>query len=169
MTRRPPVPDGPEGKLRRYARSRPGPLPTPCLIWDGPRNNYDYGILNVRSDSFLVHRYVWERDNGPIPPGKEVLHACDTPPCFALDHLRVGTRGDNMADARERGRTARGSRNGRATLTEEQVMEIYEIVTSPNCPPYAELVVRYGVQKSTFSNIKYGTLWSHLTGARRGA
>ena len=40
----------------------------------------------------LLHRWVWEQVNGPIPPGMVVMHRCDNPPCFRLDHLMLGTQ-----------------------------------------------------------------------------
>jgi hypothetical protein len=35
--------------------------------------------------------------------GKVVRHRCDNPPCFRFDHLELGTIGDNVRDAVERG------------------------------------------------------------------
>jgi hypothetical protein len=40
-----------------------------------------------------------------------VLHDCDNPPCFRLDHLRLGTHAENMADMRAKGRDNLGGNN----------------------------------------------------------
>jgi HNH endonuclease len=44
----------------------------------------------------LVHRFVWEHINGPIPDGLNVLQSCDNPPCSRPSHLFLGTHTDNM-------------------------------------------------------------------------
>jgi hypothetical protein len=81
---------------------------TPCVEYDGFRNANGYGRVNKRVGGKLVseyvHRLVWEATNGPIPPGMLVMHLCDNPPCYRLDHLRLGTPADNMADMKAKGR-----------------------------------------------------------------
>lgn len=94
---------------------------TPCVEWPNARNDAGYGTRWTGSRTtgdrrkVYVHRWVWERFNGPIPPGREVMHRCDNPPCFRLDHLRLGTRQDNAADMAAKGRSGRGNRPRRAT------------------------------------------------------
>ncbi len=70
------------------------------------RSGNGYG--KHRNQEYL-HRWVWEQINGPIPPGMEVMHLCDNPPCFLYEHLMLGTHADNMADMQTKGRL----RNGR--------------------------------------------------------
>ena len=72
----------------------------------GSRNAQGYGVRYVkRFRSRLVHRQMWEMAYGPIPDGVCVLHSCDNPACFRLDHLFLGTRTDNAADRHGKGRT----------------------------------------------------------------
>jgi len=77
-----------------------------------------YGKRYIRGSkpyrSVLVHRWVWEQINGPIPEGLEVMHICDNRACYRLDHLRLGTHSDNMRDMHTKGR-AGGGRKWRAT------------------------------------------------------
>ena len=35
------------------------------------------------------HRYVWEKENGPLPGEMQVHHACRNKCCINLDHLEV--------------------------------------------------------------------------------
>ena len=81
---------------------------TPCVVYEGFRNAGGYGRVNKRVDgkliSWFVHRLAWEAVHGPIPPGMCVMHLCDNPPCYRLDHLKLGTPAENMADMKEKGR-----------------------------------------------------------------
>lgn len=85
------------------------PLDTPCLEWTGCRIEDGYGrkITGSRKGGrrlVLVHRWVWEKEFGPIPEGLCVLHRCDNPPCINLDHLFLGTLSDNALDRETKGR-----------------------------------------------------------------
>jgi HNH endonuclease len=84
-------------------------LETPCREYMGPRTHDGYGRRQdqhsrERFSSALVHRQMWEMAHGSIPDGMYVLHACDNPPCFRLDHLFLGTKGDNNFDMSAKGR-----------------------------------------------------------------
>jgi hypothetical protein len=86
-----------------------------CREYQGLRDPQGYGRRQVRRfSSQLVHRQVWEMAYGPIPEGMCVLHKCDNPPCFLIDHLFLGTRGDNNQDSASKGR----SRNALTGVTE---------------------------------------------------
>ena len=89
----------------------PTPLETPCREWQGGKNGVGYGVIyreprkpNGKLSAWLVHHWVWTLANGPILDGMVVLHRCDNPPCFRLDHLVLGTRGDNHRDMVSKGR-----------------------------------------------------------------
>ena len=99
----------PTGARRRVSTRRslsdyptPTPQATPCRLWQGPIDRYGYG---KRPDRELVHQWVWRTANGPIPDGMEVMHHCDQPLCYRLDHLYLGTHADNMRAMKERGRS----------------------------------------------------------------
>ena len=67
-----------------------------CIIWTGAKSDRGYGkiYLNGTTKNY-VHRYVWERDNGPIPAGMEIDHTCWNRACVNPDHLRLTTRKQN--------------------------------------------------------------------------
>ena len=81
-------------------------LDTPCREWPGARTSGGYGERRVGGKVVYVHRWVWESVHGPT--SEHVLHRCDNPPCFRLDHLFTGTHDDNMADMVAKGRASNG-------------------------------------------------------------
>ena len=90
-----------------------GPIEkSPCIEWIGGKTGGPYGgyghyyVGRGRRDrrKVYVHRIAWEEVNGPIPEGMQVLHRCDNPSCYNVNHLFLGTQADNLADARSKGR-----------------------------------------------------------------
>ena len=136
-----------------------------CWLWTGSVSAQDYGHFWARYEGeqfYKAHRYSYRIHHGPIPEGLHVLHSCDVCRCVNPRHLSVGTQAMNMRQCRLKGRSNRGSINGRAKLTEDQVMEI---INTPN-ETCAALGKKYGVHNSVISNIRIGKKWSHLTGIK---
>lgn len=99
--------------LAEYVSSRLMPCPpSSCQLWIGGYSAAGYGYLDYGGKRLSVHRVVWELFRGPIPPGMNVCHHCDVPPCGNPDHLFLGTHADNRRDCTEKGRAARGDANG---------------------------------------------------------
>lgn len=69
-----------------------------CILWIGATNPYGYGQTSMKGMERLVHRRAFAEAYGPIPYGKCVLHKCDVPNCFNVDHLFIGTKRDNRLD-----------------------------------------------------------------------
>ncbi len=67
-------------------------LKGPCRVFEGSKHSQGYGQINIANRPILVHRYVWEREKGPIPPGMEIDHQCRNRACCNVDHLRVVTQ-----------------------------------------------------------------------------
>jgi hypothetical protein len=83
-----------------------------CWEWVGARtpNGYGYFYMGRPAGGGSVHRYAYELQNGPLPPGMWALHHCDNKPCVRGNHLYAGTAMDN-ANAREtRGRGPQSSK-----------------------------------------------------------
>lgn len=81
-----------------------------CLIYQGVINNNGYGQIGVDRKPRLVHRVVYEATIGAIPAGLDLMHSCDRRPCVTVAHLSPGTRKQNMADAKAKGRLCSGER-----------------------------------------------------------
>lgn len=56
------------------------------------------GMLNAHVAAYLV----WH-DMVEVPPGRQINHRCDNPPCCRPDHLYLGTKSENALDAIDRG------------------------------------------------------------------
>jgi hypothetical protein len=134
----------------RRGRQVPG-VEGRCLEWIGATNEDGYGDLCYEGKRQRVHRLTWVHHNGPLTPERpHVLHRCDVPNCIRRKHLWDGTHADNMKDRAKKNRgNTRGQRNGRAKLTDAQVLMIRE-----ECGPQLVLAKRYGVGQSTISRIK---------------
>jgi hypothetical protein len=104
-----------------------------------------------------IHRYTYEKHYGKIPDGLIVRHKCDNPSCINIEHLELGTHADNVADRVSRGRSAKGSSNGRAKLNELQVMEIKKSHLSNG-----ELALFYNVDRKVIYNIRKNKTWKHV-------
>lgn len=130
-----------------------------CWLWKGSRRDrYGYGLFGTAR----AHRVAFELHHGTEPARGEVIrHDCDTPLCCNPMHLLGGTHLDNVQDRNERGRTARGSDNGRAVLSRDQALAIYRAEGS-----LASIGKSFGVAKATVRDIKDGTNWGWLTGAK---
>ena len=95
----------------------------------------------------LTHRVAWELENGPIPTGMQVCHACDNPPCSNVGHLFLGTQGENLADMVSKGRqnNARGESHHSARLSDEEVSELRRL--APTVNNHAALGRMFGISK----------------------
>lgn len=125
-----------------------------CWDWQGRKNDSGYG----RYKSKMAHRVAYESVNGPIPDGMIIRHTCDNPSCCNPRHLIAGTHQQNSDDCVERGRQAKGTRNGRARLTDAQVREI----RSTQSETLASLADRFGVSRATISYVRSGRSYKYV-------
>lgn len=147
----------------------PTPLPTPCRVYRGPKIGSGYGAPTFRKRQVLLHRWIIEQAEGlPLGPGEVVMHLCDNPPCFRLDHLRRATHAENMADAKAKGRTRNRPHYGEANggggkLTQAKADEIrrrWEPGTPWSEPNSTRaLAAEFGVGETTIRNIGTGKWW----------
>ncbi len=104
-----------------------------CLEWPRSRLEFGYGRVYVPDVGRVVYAHIlaYGLKVRPIPPGLKVLHKCDNPPCFRPNHLFTGTMKDNMQDCLAKGRLRRGDKrgmnNGRAKLTDADVLDIRDL------------------------------------------
>ena len=151
-----------------------------CWLWTASTKDGQYGCFWMNGRSTFAHRTAWEIHNGPIPDGILVCHTCDTPLCVRPAHLWLGTNADNMRDRDQKGRQAQGDRsgsrlypekfrgenNGRAILTEPQVIDIREryVKGRGRMAPgnVSALADEFGTSTAVIWKAATGRLWAHL-------
>ena len=127
---------------------------TGCRLWEGGVTKNGYVLVGPKGAKKYGHRAAYEVSVGPIPPGMLVRHKCDARRCTEPTHLLLGTHLDNSSDARARGRTPAGAKNGRAALSLEEVAAIRAD------PRYQkDVAAAYGIDPSAVSLIKNGKRW----------
>jgi hypothetical protein len=118
---------------------------------------WGYGEFKLRGASTYAHRVAAAAAGINLKPDQVVMHTCDNPACCNPTHLVVGDHAMNVADRVAKGRSAKGSSNGRAKLTESQVQAIRS-----DDRPAAEVAKQYSVSPATISLIRRRRIWAHV-------
>ncbi len=116
-----------------------------------------YVKLTMNGKQTYGHRYMYEQKYRK--PTLEVLrHTCDNRWCINPDHLIEGSHNDNVQDRVTRNRSAKGIKNGRAKLTEQNVIDIY----NDNITPKMHIAAKYNIDPKVIRDIKQKNTWKHL-------
>lgn len=70
----------------------------PCHVFRGSKDGDGYGHVRFLGGRVKVHRYIWEKENGPIPDDLEIDHQCRVTGCCNTDHLRAVTHKVNTTE-----------------------------------------------------------------------
>lgn len=138
-----------------------------CWIWTGAMyaGPNSYPVIAVDRKNLTVHRVVWRLEHGAIPDGFCICHHCDNRRCVRLEHLFLGTYGDNSADMVAKKRSAKGERVNRAKLTEDDVRQIRAAHVPRSAGGYGsvrDLARQFGVDASNIHNILQRKTWRHV-------
>ena len=73
---------------------------TACIEWTGSLTHNGYGQFSKRigkgaQTTIRVHRWLYERERGPIPPGLVIDHLCLNKACVNVNHLEAVTVAEN--------------------------------------------------------------------------
>jgi hypothetical protein len=128
-----------------------------CWLWTAYRMRSGYGFFRTPLRHELAHRSSYRLFKGPLISGLDVMHSCDNPGCVNPSHLRLGTRTENMRDAKAKGRTSFGASHGRSKLVES---DISAILGSPL--KQRETAEHFGISQGHISAIRAGKRWSYL-------
>lgn len=134
-----------------------------CWIWKGSKISRGYGSFHSDGNGKRIsaHRLSWTIHNGKIPEGLVVRHKCNNPICVNPDHLAIGTFQDNSNDRIEAGNSGKGSKNCKASLDEEKVKEIKNLLNKGLSG--SEIGRRFGVSRTSINAIKKERTWKHVT------
>lgn len=131
-----------------------------CWEWTGAKYWTGYGHIIADKVHYAAHRASYMLYIGDIPDGMVVCHKCDNPPCVNPAHLFLGTKADNSSDMVRKARSARGEKNAKAKLTEDQVREVLRLRKSGLT--LQALADRFKVTKKAVHFIITGKNWKHL-------
>lgn len=130
-----------------------------CWEWRGAIQSKGYGSVGVSAGkTALAHRVAYELTYGEIPKGMHVLHKCDNRRCVNPAHIFLGTNKDNVRDKVQKGRQAKGEKNGRSKLTYKQIDAIRYMHKTGRYSS-GQIAELFGVCPSNVRNIVRGDYW----------
>jgi predicted transcriptional regulator len=134
-----------------------------CWEWLSGKNKDGYGNFSISGKYQSSHRFAYEYVNGPIPPGKIILHNCDNPGCQNYKHLELGTQQENIKDMVNKGRQNKGSENIFSILNEFQVWDMLNLIYTDKLKTIREIFEYFKTSENSVRYILKGKTWVHLT------
>lgn len=130
-------------------------MTTECIEWQKARTRAGYGVVAVGRLTKYVHRLEMEKHLGRQLSSQEiVLHSCDNPACYNIEHLGVGSQADNVADAVAKGRIARGNGLPQTRFSDGDIAEMREM--SAQGISQIDIARRFGAHQSYVSQVIAG-------------
>jgi hypothetical protein len=128
---------------------------------------YAIRTANGRKLHMTAHRMVAYAFIGPPPsPNHEVAHNDGSRLNCHFNNLRWATPTENQGDRKAHGNGPVGEGNGRAKITDADVVRIrreYRAIKRPGSGRLvAELDEKYGLCRSAILDIAMGRTWSHI-------
>lgn len=131
-----------------------------CWIWAGATKGNGYGNFRWADREYMTaHKAAYLLFVGSVPDQMDVCHSCDIRYCVNPDHLFIGSRIENMADASGKGRLKRDPSGRRARLrkAQVQVQEVRRFIALGMTPKQIEAST--GVGEWTVGRIISGAIY----------
>ena len=129
------------------------------------KNDNGNGYLTVKikrnGKRFYVHRLVAEAFLENKENLKEVNHKDNNRSNNVIDNLEWVSRQQNIEHCLKQGRNARGERNKKSKLKEEDVLKIREMIEE-GFLTQREIGEKFGVQQPIISSISLRKKWKHI-------
>jgi hypothetical protein len=165
----------PEVRFWKYVR-----MTDCCWLWTGGTVTTDagltYGVFGYGTGAkdkrqTTAHRYSLMLQLGrDLLPGMQACHNCpcgDKELCVRPAHLWEGTRQQNIQDSIAKGRHMTpeqrrqpGSKNGRARLTESDVVAIWERIAAGDSDH--QIMGAFSATLAMITKIRTGITWRHV-------
>jgi hypothetical protein len=129
------------------------------LAQETHKQGYKIVTLSKPRKRMLVHVLVAEAFLPNRPEGHEVRHLDGNPSNNHVDNLAWGTRQDNIDDSKRHDTFARGSKNGNAILTEDDIVVIRKLIAD-GCTQ-VDIADLYGVSKACIASVATRS-WQHV-------
>lgn len=136
--------------------------PARCWEWKGANKGNGYGNWNDGIRTRPAHRAAYEMFVGPIDPDLDVCHSCDNRACVNPDHLFPGTRLENMADAKAKGRLA-NIRHHKIDAGDVPVI-LARLKAGHRA---SRIASDFRVTAGAIGAIRAGRTWTHITGLEK--
>lgn len=131
-----------------------------CWLWNGSKYKSGYGFIKHEGKITAVHRFLYQTFFGPIDKNLVCCHKCDIRNCINPAHIFIGTRDDNQKDMRDKGRSAKGSRNGTAKLKDEDILNIRKMYSEGMLQ--REIANIYKMSQPVIGKITRRVTWRHI-------
>jgi hypothetical protein len=122
---------------------------TPCWVWQRSQNSDGYGQMRIHGRLLRAHVVYWERENGPVPEGRDLHHRCEVPSCVNPAHTTPLSRSEHS------------QAGGRAKLSAVEVRAI-RVRYAAGGITQRELAVEYGVGHTTIGALLLGQTWTNI-------
>lgn len=132
-----------------------------CWRWQGAHQSKGYGMICIDGENVLAHRTSYLTFVGEIPSGQFVCHKCDVRDCVNPEHLFLATPKGNTQDMLNKGREARGERNGQAVLSDDDIRQIRELYAQGGIY-HRELAKMFNTTRPNITKILNNYRWKHI-------
>ena len=143
----------------RLERATPGPCLDAETDWVSAKG---YANFKVEGKIWKAHRWAYEQTRGTIPAGMQLDHLCRNKKCINPFHLEIVTNQENANRANaarnyKRPETS-GTKNGRAKLSQEEVISIRADKESSS----KALARKFKVSDFVIRQIRKERLWKNV-------
>ena len=128
-----------------------------CWPWLDHTDKDGYPPFRVGKYRYKAGRVILFLTTGDDPGVNQACHSCNNPSCCNPSHLYAGTQSDNFQRAIEEKRAFVGQKNGRAKLTEADIVAIRGSSESNRI-----LCERYSISNGHISRIRLQQSWKHI-------